>query len=193
MYIWSNTIICTCLANFASNFVHFIHRQFCKLQKCNSQKSGLLSIFVHFIHPCMNLLPNKRLILWKLTFIPYLQVTPIIQGKIKWILQLYTHLLHHRSDFWYSSYNISKNWYVRTKLQIPWGNCVRFSLDNTTANMGVCNSIKNRFALKNVNCCFMGCSCHVIHDTAHKASIGFTRIHKVKYRSLLHWHLLWLW
>ena len=58
--------------------------------------------------------------------------------------------------------------HVMTKLQLPWGNCVGFSLDNTRADLGVHNSIKTRVILKNENCYFMGCLCHVIHNTAHK-------------------------
>ena len=34
-----------------------------------------------------------------------------------------------------------------TKLQLPWSNCVGFSLDNTSENLGVCNSIKTRVIL----------------------------------------------
>ena len=34
------------------------------------------------------------------------------------------------------------------KLQLPWKNCVDFSLDNTSANLGVLNSIKSRVRLK---------------------------------------------
>ena len=58
--------------------------------------------------------------------------------------------------------------HVMTKLQLPWSNCVGFSLDNTSANLGLCNSIKTIVILKNGNCYFMGCPCHFIHNTAHK-------------------------
>ena len=58
------------------------------------------------------------------------------------------------------------------KLQLPWKNCAGFSLDNTSANLGIRNSIKSR--VKNNNCYFMGCPCHIIHNTAHKGSAGFT-------------------
>ena len=37
---------------------------------------------------------------------------------------------------------------VMTKRQPPWSNCAGFSLDNTSANLGVCNSIKARIILK---------------------------------------------
>ena len=61
---------------------------------------------------------------------------------------------------------------VMMKLQLPWKKCVGFSLDNTSANLGIRNSIKSR--VKNSNCYFMGCPCHIIHNTAHKGSTGFT-------------------
>ena len=60
------------------------------------------------------------------------------------------------------------------KLQLPWRNCVGFSLDNTSANLGIRNSIKSTVILKNNDCYFMGCLCHIIHNTAHKGSAGFT-------------------
>ena len=63
---------------------------------------------------------------------------------------------------------------VMIKLQLPWKNCVGFSLDNTSANLGIRNSIKSRVILKKNNCYFMGCPCHIIHNTAHKGSAGFT-------------------
>ena len=60
------------------------------------------------------------------------------------------------------------------KLQLPWKNCVGFSLYNTSANLGISNSVKSRVILKNNNCYFMGCPCHIIHNTTHKGSAGFT-------------------
>ena len=62
---------------------------------------------------------------------------------------------------------------VMIKLQLPWKNCVGFSLDNTSANLGIHNSIRSRVMLKNNNCYFTGCPCHIIHNTAHKGSAGF--------------------
>ena len=61
---------------------------------------------------------------------------------------------------------------VMIKLQLPWKNCVGFSLDNTSANLGIRNSIKSR--VKNNNCYFMGCPCHIIHNTVYKGSAGFS-------------------
>ena len=63
---------------------------------------------------------------------------------------------------------------IMIKLQLTWKNCVGFSLDNTSANLGVRNSIKSRVILKNNNCYFMGYPCYIIHNTAHKRSAGFT-------------------
>ena len=41
---------------------------------------------------------------------------------------------------------------VMTKLQLPWSDCVGFSLDNTSADLGVRNSVMTRVILKNENC-----------------------------------------
>ena len=51
-------IICTCLANVASNFVHFI----------NHQKSApvFLSNFIYFIDPCIDPLPENVANIWHL-------------------------------------------------------------------------------------------------------------------------------
>ena len=69
--------------------------------------------------------------------------------------------------------------YLMTKLQLLWSNCVGFSLENIRANLGVRNSIKTRSVLKNENCYPMRCPCHIIHNTTHKGSVGFTRVTKV--------------
>ena len=63
---------------------------------------------------------------------------------------------------------------VMIKLELPCKICFGFSLDKTSANLSIRNSIKSRVILKNNNCYFMGCPCHIIHNTAHKGSAGFT-------------------
>ena len=66
--------------------------------------------------------------------------------------------------------------HVMTKLQLPWSNCVGFSLDNTSENLKVfATLLRPELFLKNENCYFMGCLCHAIHNTAHKGSVGFTK------------------
>ena len=64
------------------------------------------------------------------------------------------------------------------KLQFPWSNFVGFSLDNTRANLAVRNARNTRVILKNENCYFLACPCHVIHNLAHKGSVVFTRATK---------------
>ena len=67
---------------------------------------------------------------------------------------------------------------VMTKLKLSWSNCVGFSVDNTSSNLGVRNPMKTRVILKNENCYFMGCPYHVVNYTTHKESVGFTRVTK---------------
>ena len=59
---------------------------------------------------------------------------------------------------------------------IPWSNCVGFSVDNTSVNMRAHNSILSRALGKNPLCYFMGCPCHIIHNTAHKGSEAFASV-----------------
>ena len=60
-----------------------------------------------------------------------------------------------------------------TEHAVPWSNCVGFSVDNTSMNMGTHNSIISRVLTKNPSCYFMGCLCHIIHNTAHKGAEAF--------------------
>ena len=59
-------------------------------------------------------------------------------------------------------------------LQVPWENCVGFSLDNTSANTGMRNSIKSRIIAKNESCYIMGCPCHINHNNTQQCSTAFT-------------------
>ena len=71
----------------------------------------------------------------------------------------------------------SKNESVIDYLELPWENCVGFSLDNTSANsanMGIQNFIKSQIIAINEACYIIGCPCHIIHDTAHQGSTAFT-------------------
>ena len=60
---------------------------------------------------------------------------------------------------------------------IPWTHCVGVGVDNTV-NLGICNSIMTRVVVKNPSIYFMGCSCHIVHNTALKASEGFLKVNK---------------
>ena len=59
---------------------------------------------------------------------------------------------------------------VMTDNSIPWKNCIAFSVDNTSANLGQFNSMKTRVLERNPNCYSFGCPCHILHNTAGKAS-----------------------
>jgi len=62
--------------------------------------------------------------------------------------------------------------------KIPWSNCVGFCVDNTSVNMGIRNYIKSRALAKNSSIFFMGCPCHIVHNTCMKASEEFTKVNK---------------
>ena len=64
----------------------------------------------------------------------------------------------------------SKTEWVIDYLEVPWENCVGFSLDNT----GIRNSIKSPIIAKNEACYIMDCLCHNIHNAAHQGSRALT-------------------
>lgn len=64
------------------------------------------------------------------------------------------------------------------KNEIPWANCIAFSVDNASVNMGKQKSIKTRVLLKNEYVYFMGCPCHMAHNAAHKGASSFSNISK---------------
>ena len=52
---------------------------------------------------------------------------------------------------------------------VDWIKCVAFSVDNTSVNVGRRNSIKTRVLQVNPSTYFLGCPCHMVHNTALKA------------------------
>ena len=56
---------------------------------------------------------------------------------------------------------------------ISWNRCVSFGVDNTNVNIGQRNSIKTRVHHYNPSVYFVGCPCHMVHNTASKASDSF--------------------
>lgn len=56
---------------------------------------------------------------------------------------------------------------------IDWGMCVAFGVDNTNVNMGRRNSIRTRVHQENESVYFVGCPCHMVHNTVCKASEVF--------------------
>uniref|UniRef100_H3A161 HAT C-terminal dimerisation domain-containing protein n=1 Tax=Latimeria chalumnae TaxID=7897 RepID=H3A161_LATCH len=63
-----------------------------------------------------------------------------------------------------------------TSREIPWQNCVGFSVDNTSVNLGKNNSINIRVQGKNKSAYFMGCPCHIIHNTASTRGSEFSKV-----------------
>lgn len=59
---------------------------------------------------------------------------------------------------------------------ISWQNCVGIGVDNTSVNLGRRNSIKTRILQKNSQTYVMGCPCHIVHNTAAKASTAFEQV-----------------
>ena len=53
---------------------------------------------------------------------------------------------------------------------IPWQNCIAFSVDNASVNVGRRNSIKTRLEEKNSAVYTLGCPCHFLHNCAHAAA-----------------------
>ena len=53
---------------------------------------------------------------------------------------------------------------------IPWHNCISFSVDNASVNVGRRNSIKTRLEEKNTIVYTRDCPCHFIHNGAHAAA-----------------------
>ena len=45
----------------------------------------------------------------------------------------------------------------------PWINCTAVAVDNTSANIGVYNSLKTRIQGRNSSVYFNGCPCHIVH------------------------------
>lgn len=60
-----------------------------------------------------------------------------------------------------------------TKFGVDWEKCVAFGVDNTSVNLGRRNSIKTRVEQQNESIYFMGCPCHMVHNTATKAAEAF--------------------
>ena len=65
---------------------------------------------------------------------------------------------------------------VIQRLTIPWSNCVAFSVDKASANVGRHNSIMTRVHSLNPSVSFVGCPCHIIHNTARAATTAFMEV-----------------
>ena len=56
---------------------------------------------------------------------------------------------------------------------VSWNNCVGFSVDNTSVNLGKHNSIKSRVLQVNPSVYFLGFPCHISHNIGNTASSAF--------------------
>uniref|UniRef100_A0A1X7TWU2 HAT C-terminal dimerisation domain-containing protein n=1 Tax=Amphimedon queenslandica TaxID=400682 RepID=A0A1X7TWU2_AMPQE len=74
---------------------------------------------------------------------------------------------------------------VFTNNGVSWDHCIGAGVDNTSVNLGVRNSIRTRVLQKNPNTYFMGCPCHIVHNTALKASSKFAELTKFDVEDLL--------
>ena len=65
---------------------------------------------------------------------------------------------------------------VLSENKISWQNCVGFGVDNTSVNIGRNNSIMTRALEKNSKISFMGCPCHIMHNTVSYAAKAYAQI-----------------
>ena len=64
---------------------------------------------------------------------------------------------------------------VLSSCTVPWTNCVGFGVDNASVNIGKHNSIRTRVLRSNPSTYFLGCPCHLAHNTASTAADCLSR------------------
>ena len=68
-------------------------------------------------------------------------------------------------------FNAIKDKFVKD--DIPWQNVFSVGLDNTSANIGIRNSVKSRILQKNPDFLIAGCNCHLAHLAASKGGAAY--------------------
>ena len=63
-------------------------------------------------------------------------------------------------------FNVINDKFVKD--DIPWQNVISVGFDDTSASMGICNSVKSSILQKNPDCLIAGCNCHLAHLAASK-------------------------
>ena len=65
---------------------------------------------------------------------------------------------------------------VLVRNEVPWMNCIALSVDNTSVNLGVRNSLQVHSTNKHKGIYVLGCPCHIVHNNAAKAGKAFANI-----------------
>ncbi len=65
---------------------------------------------------------------------------------------------------------------ILQEISIPWVNCAGMSVDNTSVNLGNNFHLYTLVIEKNSATFFMGCPCHILHNTSMKATESFSKV-----------------
>ena len=70
-------------------------------------------------------------------------------------------------------FNVINDKFVKD--DIPWQNVISVGFDDTSASMGICNSVKSSILQKNPDCLIAGCNCHLAHLQLLKLVLHITK------------------
>ena len=106
-----------------------------------------------------------------------------VHVRCNWLLAICIHVSVNITDLYHNRWSVCNCsgdfWTTGSCLQkngIPWVNCVGAGVNNTSVNLGKRNSIFTRVLERNPSVYFMGCPCHIVHNTCMKASETFTKV-----------------